>query len=224
MDVAGAFVVPDWPAHPRVRAFVTTRASGDMARPCARRVLADVAPEPPLWMRQVHGARVVDADAEPQLPEADAAVARVQGRVCAVVVADCMPVLFSDAEGVVVGIAHAGWRGLSAGVIGATVSAMQVVPSRVLAWLGPAIGPAAYEVGEDVRKAFAGYEEAFSPARPGHWLLDLYAVARRRLREAGVEQVHGGGFCTYSDSERFFSYRRDRSAERMAALIWLAPG
>ena len=222
MDVAATFVVPDWPAHPRVRAFVTTRASGDMARPGARRILEDVAPEPPLWMRQVHGTKVVDADAHPAFPEADAAVARGRGTVCAVVVADCMPVLLGDTGGRVVGLAHAGWRGLAGGVIEATLDAMSVPSRNVIAWLGPAIGPKAYEVGEEVRRAFAGYESAFTPSRAGHWLLDLYAVARRRLAQKGVERVYGGDFCTYSDSERFFSYRRDRAEERMAALLWLA--
>jgi YfiH family protein len=222
MDVAATLVVPDWPAHPRVRAFATTRASGDMARPSARRILLDVAPEPPVWMRQVHGAKVIDADPRPVFPEADAAVARERGRVCAVVTADCMPVLLSDSEGTAVGIAHAGWRGLAAGVIEATVAAMRVEPPRLLAWLGPAIGPAAYEVGEDVRAAFAGYEVAFQPTRPEHWLLDLYAVARRRLAQVGVERVYGGGFCTHSEGERFFSYRRDKGEERLATLVWLA--
>jgi polyphenol oxidase len=222
MDVAATLVVPDWPAHPRVHAFVTTRASGDMARPSARRVLADVAPEPPVWMRQVHGSNVIDADARPVFPEADGAVARQRGRVCAVVTADCMPVLLSDSEGTAVGVAHAGWRGLAAGVIEATLAAMRLPPGRIIAWLGPAIGPAVYEVGEDVHAAFAGYESAFQPSRPGHWRLDLYEVARRRLAEKGVERVYGGGFCTYSEGERFFSYRRDRAEERMASLVWLA--
>lgn len=222
MDVAATFVVPDWPAHARVRAFVTTRSSGDMARPGARRVLEDVAPEPPLWMRQVHGTKVVDADARPAFPEADAAVARRRGTVCAVLVADCMPVLLCDAGGSVVGLAHAGWRGLAAGVLEATLAAMKVAAGDVIAWLGPAIGPKAYEVGDEVRAAFSGYESALTPARPGHWLLDLYAVARRRLAQNGVERIYGGDFCTYSDRERFFSYRRDRAEERMAALLWLA--
>jgi YfiH family protein len=222
MDVAETFVVPDWPAPPRVRAFVTTRASGDMARPGARRVLDDVVPEPPTWLRQVHGTAVVDADARPQFPEADAAVARGRGTVCAVVVADCMPVLLADAQGTVVGLAHAGWRGLAGGVVEATVAAMEISSSRIIAWLGPAIGPKVYEVGEDVRAALPGHDSAFTPARPGHWRLDLYAVARRRLAQQGVDRVYGGGFCTYSEPDRFFSYRRDRAEERMAALLWLA--
>jgi YfiH family protein len=170
----------------------------------------------------VHGASVVDADARPELPEADASVARAHGTVCAVRMADCMPVLLSDIEGTVVGAAHAGWRGLAAGVLEAAVDAMKASPGKLLAWLGPAIGPKAYEVGEDVRTAFAGFESAFTPTRPGHWRLDLYAVARERLARKGLAGVYGGGFCTYTDSERFYSHRRDRARERMAALIWLA--
>ena len=130
-----------------------------------------------------------------------------------------MPVFFADESGTTVGVAHAGWRGLAAGVLESTLEAMKVDRSKVLAWLGPAIGPNAYEVGEDVRAAFAGYEGAFVPTRPGHWFLDLYAVARQRLK--GVKEIYGGGACTYSDRERYFSYRRDRTRERMAALIWL---
>jgi YfiH family protein len=136
--------------------------------------------------------------------------------------ADCMPVLLAHQGGSVVGIAHAGWRGLAAGVIEATLDAMAVAPQKITAWLGPAIGPRVYEVGDEVRVAFAGHEAAFTPTRPGHWLLDLYAVARARLARKGVRAIDGAGFCTYSDQERFFSYRRDRDSARMAALIWLA--
>ncbi|HEX7052506.1 MAG TPA: peptidoglycan editing factor PgeF [Burkholderiales bacterium] len=221
MEIA-ALLRPEWPAHPRVQALVTTRAAGDARTFGESDFLKRLVPRPPVWLRQVHGARVIDADAPPALAEADAAVARRAGTVCAVRMADCLPVLLADAEGSVVGAAHAGWRGLAAGVIEATVAAMKAPPERLIAWLGPAIGPQSYEVGEDVRAAFADCEGALRAARPGHWLLDLYAVARQRLGRAGVLAVHGGGFCTYRDRERFFSYRRDRSAERMAALIWLA--
>jgi polyphenol oxidase len=218
MDLA-SLIRPEWPAHPRVHALVTTRASGDMVlSPIFEKIL----PAQPVWLKQVHGTTVVDADGCPTLPQADAAVARVAGTVCAVRMADCMPVLFSDAGGALIGAAHAGWRGLAAGVLEATVDAMGTPPGKTLAWLGPAIGPHAYEVGEDVLAAFTGYESAFTPTRPGHWLLDLYAVARRRLAQKGVTRVYGGTCCTYSDSERFFSYRRNRASERMAALIWLA--
>jgi len=139
--------------------------------------------------------------------------------VCVVKVADCMPVLFADEKGTVVGAAHAGWRGLAAGVLEATLDAMRA--SAVHAWMGPAIGPGAYEVGDEVRAAFPGHEAAFKQNRPGHWLMDLYAIARKKLEAKGA-QVHGGGFCTYSEKDRFFSYRRDHGQSRMAAVIWLA--
>jgi YfiH family protein len=132
-----------------------------------------------------------------------------------------MPVLLVDQGATVVGAAHAGWRGLASGVIENTVAAMAVPGKDVIAWLGPAIGPKVYEVGDEVRAVFKE-KDAFSPTRPGHWLLDLYAVARQRLRSCGVERIFGGGYCTYSEPERFYSYRRDRTNGRMAALIWLA--
>jgi YfiH family protein len=207
-------IVPDWPAPARVRALVTTRGSGEPRLPAL-----------PAWLRQVHGAAVVDAAHATSEPEADASVARVPGVVCAVKAADCMPVLLADDAGSVVGAAHAGWRGLCAGVIEATVDEMRVPPQTLLAWLGPAIGPKAYEVGEEVRAAFLARDArsaaAFTPNRPGHWLLDLYAVAQQRLAARGVTRIHGGGFCTYSEPERFPSYRRDGTGERIAAYVWL---
>jgi YfiH family protein len=140
--------------------------------------------------------------------------------------ADCMPVLLADRGGGVVAAVHAGWRGLCAGVIEAALEEMRVAPHEVLAWLGPAIGPKAYEVGDEVREAFllndATAATAFVQSRPGHWLLDLYAVARMRLAARGVASVYGGGYCTFSEKERFFSFRRDRATERMAAVIWIA--
>ena len=221
---------PDWPVPERVRALVTTRSFGDMARGGpGRDEVRKLVPGEPLWLRQVHGAAVADADAVREAdagPQADAAVARGKGTVCAVTIADCMPVFFADAAGTAVGVAHAGWRGLCGGVLEATVGAMGVAPGALVAWLGPAIGARTYEVGDEVRAAFLSRErsaaQAFSATRPGHWLLDLYAAARQRLARTGVRNVLGGGFCTYSDPQRFFSYRRDRTAARMAALIWLA--
>ena len=209
---------PDWPAPERVRAFATTRELGDLKDAAVRRKLRALLPAEPAWLKQVHGARVIELDHE-SLREGDAAVTRTKGVVCGVQMADCMPVLFADDAGTTVAAAHAGWRGLAAGVLEATVAAMRVPPERVHAWLGPAIGPRAYEVGDEVRAAYAGHEVAFTPTRPGHWLLDLYAVARRKL--AGLRSVSGGDFCTCSE-ERFFSYRRDRTASRMGAFIWLA--
>jgi YfiH family protein len=212
---------PDWPAPPAVRALVTTRDFGDLSREEVRRKLRELLPAEPAWLKQVHGNKVVEAESA-ILPEADAAVARKAGSVCVVQAADCMPVLFADEAGTTVAAAHAGWRGLAAGVLEATVDTMGVAPQKLIAWLGPAIGPRVYEVGEDVRTALAKYADAFSPSRPGHWLLDLYAVARHKLQAQGLRAISGGGFCTYSEGERFFSYRRSRTSARMAALIWLA--
>jgi YfiH family protein len=210
---------PDWQAPAAVRAFVTTREFGDLKREDVREKLRALLPVDPAWLRQVHGKQVAQMPIAGSV-DADAAVARGHATVCAVQIADCMPVLFADEAGTTVAAAHAGWRGLAAGVLEATVEAMGVAPDRLLAWLGPAIGPRAYEVGDEVRAAFRGHESAFRPTRPGHWLLDLYAVARAKL--TSLKQVSGGGFCTYSEPRRFFSYRRDRTMERMGAFIWLA--
>jgi len=207
-------VVPDWPAPPKVRALMTTRNTDQAG-------LRALLPAEPAWLRQVHGTRVVRLDQGASNFEADAAVTGTKNQVCAVRAADCMPVLLADEGATVVGAAHAGWRGLSSGVIENTVQAMGTRGERLLAWLGPAIGPKVYEVGDEVRDAFKE-KDAFSATRPGHWLLDLYAVARQRLRSCGVERIYGGGYCTYSEPQRFYSYRRDRTSGRMAALIWLS--
>ena len=218
-------IVPDWPAPARVRGLVTTRALGDMKRSEARARLRRYLPEEPRWLKQVHGVGVVEASGALALTSADASHTRKERTVCAVMIADCMPVLLAHDGGDVVAIAHAGWRGLCAGVIEATVAAMAVPEAHLLAWLGPAIGPADYEVGEEVRAAFierdARAASAFLPTRPGHWRLDLYAVARQRLAARGVTRVFGGGFSTAADSARFFSYRRDKNSARMAAAIWI---
>ena len=227
--MAPEVIFPEWPAPPRVRAFVTTRALGDMRKGAAgRERLRALLPAEPRWLHQVHGIRVQDAHlahAGGAALEGDAFVVRGPGPVCAIQAADCMPVLLAGEAGEAVGLAHAGWRGLAAGVIEATLQAMAVAPQRVLAWLGPAIGPRVYEVGDEVRDAFlardAAAAAAFVAVRPHHWLLDLYAIARQRLARAGVTRVFGGTQCTYSDREQFFSFRRDRTSERMAALAWL---
>jgi YfiH family protein len=220
---------PEWPAPANVHALVTTRAFGDMARGSAARMkLRAEIPQDPVWLRQVHGIAVLDADAERERgiePVADAAITRKRGTVCAVTVADCMPVFMTNAGGTAAGVAHAGWRGLCAGVLEATAAALG--DTDLIAWLGPAIGPRVYEVGPEVREAFVKRERtaeaAFVPsARPGHWLVDLYSVARARLRQCGIGRVYGGDFCTYTDSRRFFSYRLDGTRARMAAAIWLA--
>lgn len=239
-------VLPDWDVPARVRALVTTRAGGvsggahaslNLGLRCGdevgavlenRRRLSALLPASPVWLRQVHGCGVLPATpahAGRAELEADASVTTLPRTVCAVLVADCMPVFLADERGEAVGLAHAGWRGLSAGVIEATVAAFPCAPARLVAWLGPAIGPQSYEVGDEVRAAFVSQDiqatGAFVPTRPGHWLADLYLLARRRLSRCGVERVSGGTFCTYSEPERFFSFRRDRVTGRMAALAWL---
>jgi YfiH family protein len=210
---------PEWPA--RVGALVTTAATGDIASEEGRARLRAELPGEPRWLHQVHGARVVDADRIAGVEKADASLARSPGTVCVVKIADCMPVLFADEESTVVAAAHAGWRGLAGGVLEATIDAMGTPAGKLYAWLGPAIGPRVYEVGEDVRAAIGEPRGAFMPTRPGHWLLDLYAVARARLATMGVRRIYGGGYCTFTERERFFSYRRDHDQRRMAAAVWL---
>lgn len=241
------WLVPDWPAPLRVRAFVTTRvggvstgdyasmnlglSSGDAAENVARNraIVRRVLPGDPVWLAQVHGVDVADLDAPggPERPRADAAVTATPGRVAVVLTADCMPLFFCDRAGRRVAVAHAGWRGMSAGVIESAVRAVAADPADVLAWMGPAIGPDAFEVGPEVKEAFERHDPAahdgFAPGRPGKLMADLYALARRRLRKAGVREVRGGNFCTFSDRARFFSYRRAQQSGRMGAFIWIEP-
>lgn len=241
------WIRPDWPAAASVRAVTTTRSGGVSQGPYACLNLGDHVgddpeavrenrarletalklPATPFWLQQVHGTRVVEAAAIAAPATADAVYARNPGVVCAVLTADCLPVLLCDRAGQRVAAAHAGWRGLAAGVIEAAVAAMQVPARDLLAWLGPAISSAAYSVGEDVRQAFmansAGAETAFGPAEGGRWHADLYMLARQRLAACGVSEVYGGGWCTWKDARRFYSYRRDGTTGRMANLIWLEP-
>jgi YfiH family protein len=247
----GGLPVVTGPAWPGVRYFCTTRAGGVGVAPHdtlnlglraddkpeavaenRRRVRAAVSGEP-LWLRQVHGTTVVDADAPATTGDipADASVTTEPGRVLAIMVADCLPVVISDAQGTVLGAAHAGWRGLAGGVLENTLHAMQAKQpgaSGWRAWVGPGIGPSAFEVGEDVLQAFAADgPEALAlftprPDVPGKWLADLPALASLRLQRAGVAQPVLSGLCTVSDANRFFSYRRDRVTGRMALLAWLS--
>ena len=255
-------ILPDWPAPANVRAAVTTRVGGVSHSPYdsfnlathvgddstavrenrARLRTALALPAEPLWLKQVHGVAVVDAAQDGTEPEADGAFVTQPGAVCAVLTADCLPVLLCNREGTKVAALHAGWRGLAGGVIEAGVKAMGIPGNELLAWLGPAIGPESFEVGPEVRTAFmrppgmaevrktqeqffrqhdAQAAQAFRGASEGKYLADIYQLARLRLQHLGVTAVYGGGFCTVTERARFFSYRRDGVTGRMASLIWL---
>ncbi|MBK7250625.1 MAG: peptidoglycan editing factor PgeF [Gammaproteobacteria bacterium] len=244
---APAWLTPDWPAPPGVRAACTLRTGGVSAAPWdslnlathvgddaaavaenRRRVRAALAlPAEPLWLEQVHGATVCQpsplSGSRPLC--ADSIVVRARGQVCAIQVADCLPVIFATRDGSAVAAAHAGWRGLASGVLEATVRALGCPGGELLAWLGPAIGPAHFEVGDEVRAAFVAWDSqaatAFAANDRGRWQCDLGALARQRLARLGIRAVSGGHWCTYADAARFFSFRRDGRCGRMAALVWL---
>lgn len=251
-ELAAAAIVPDWRAPAGVAALFTLRSGGVSRGPWAgrsgqggfslgaacdddpaavaanRAQLAAALPAAPRWLSQVHGAVVLDAARVAGAPAADASFTDQAGVVCAVMVADCLPVLLADAQGRVVGAAHAGWRGLAAGVIQATAAAMRErlgePEAKLIAWLGPAIGPAAFEVGDEVRAAMLaslpGAGRAFVPRGEGKWLADIFELGRQALASCAIHDVFGGGLCTVSDPDRFYSFRRDRVTGRHAALIW----
>lgn len=248
-DFSPTFIYPDWPAPKNVRALQTTRTGGLSAVPYNsfnlglhvgddpltvlrnRMLLAPYLPSPargqcePVWLTQTHGVKVIDAGLAPCNPQGDACIAKQTGAVCVVMTADCLPVLLCDDHGRIVGVAHAGWRGLCAGVIEAVVASMAVPATSVMAWLGPAIGQQSFEVGEEVRTAFmvqdAHAAAAFAPGTAGKWQADIYQLARLRLNALGITRIYGGDLCTYTDPARFFSYRRDGVTGRMGTFIWL---
>ncbi|MDP1536785.1 MAG: peptidoglycan editing factor PgeF [Burkholderiales bacterium] len=239
---SASFIVPDWPAPPNVHALVTTRAGGVSQPPWDsfnlgdhvgdtptdvaenRRRLRAHLPAEPVWLKQVHGNYCCDAAQAASNAEADASFARAPGVVCAVLTADCLPVLLCDDRGTVVAAAHAGWRGLAAGVIEAAVAAMGVPGERLMAWLGPAIGPMNFEVGGEVREIFVAHDPqaaaAFVARQNGKWLCDITILARQRLATLGVRRLASADYCTVHDAARFYSYRRDGTTGRMASLIW----
>lgn len=241
------FLCADWPAPPGINALTTlrygigassapfdqfnlgSRCGDEAGAVIANRAALESAlalPAAPCWLQQVHGIGVARLGV-PTLgdePEADASVTSEAGVVLAILTADCLPVLFCSDDGQELAAAHAGWRGLAAGVLETTVAAMRCSPQKIMAWLGPAAGPQAYEIGAEVRSAFldhdSGAANAFTPTREQHWRVDLYALARQRLAAAGVTRIYGGGLCTISDPTRFFSHRRDARTGRIASLIW----
>ena len=244
MNLLENCLIPDWPAPNNVRTLQTTRNGGTSAAPYAsfnlgdhvgdvplavernRMLLQPLLPSEPVWLKQVHGTVVADAGNAACWPQADACITSHPGAVCVVMTADCLPVLLCDDQGSVVGAAHAGWRGLCDGVIEQTVRAMNVPPQNLMAWLGPAIGPQAFEVGEEVRTAFVAQQPeaaaAFVPGDKNKWFADIYQLAGLRLGALGITRIYGGGLCTYADQKRFFSYRRDGTTGRMGTFIWIA--
>ena len=242
-----SWLEPEWPAPPGVRALSTFRSGGASTARYAslnlgdhvgdslqavgenrRRVKAAAElPAEPAWLTQVHGTNVAELGASGPVGPADAAFTQRRGQVCAILTADCLPILLAADSGDWVAAAHAGWRGLAGGVIEATVQALPVARERLMAWLGPSIGPKHFEVGAEVREALVkgdlGAEAAFLPNARGRFMADLNALARRRLAALGVNRIYGGGHCTYADGDRYFSHRRDGVTGRQATLIWLAP-
>ena len=247
------FLRPDWPAPSQVRAASTTRQGGVSLSPFDSFNLAGhVGDEPaavaanrqqlhkalslptePYWLSQIHGITVVNLDDDPGgLPEADASITSSANTICAVLTADCLPVLFCDQAGTQVAAAHAGWRGLAAGVLEATVAGFTAPSDQIMAWMGPAIGPQAFEVGDEVRQAFCDVDsaaaEAFvavpSEANGKKWLADVYRLARQRLAAVGVTNSYGSGHCTYTEAKDFYSFRRDGKTGRMASLVWIEGG
>lgn len=242
--LSARLIVPDWPAPPQVHALQTTRQGGYSQPPydslnlgmhvgddalmvaSNRHILAARLPSEPVWLEQAHGKQVVWAEQAGCQPRADACVTQCRGAVCAVMTADCLPILLCDRVGSRVGAVHAGWRGLVAGVIEAAIAALDVPGAELLAWLGPAIGPQAFEVGEEVRAAFLAQDPAaalaFQSRGQGQYLADIYQLARQRMHALGVSAIFGGDGCTYHEPSRFYSYRRDGVTGRMASMIWLA--
>lgn len=235
----------DWPAPAHIRAGTSLRTGGTSRPPYAslnlalhvgddpKRVMANRVklinelglPAEPFWLEQVHSVTVAGATDQAAVVTADAAYSHRAGVVCVVMTADCLPVLLTNRQGSIVAAAHAGWRGLAGGILEATLAQADLAPDQTLAWLGPAIGPAVYEVGEEVRQAFLQQpmhdDGAFVAHAPGKLLMDMYTLARQRLQAVGVEAIYGGGHCTYSQADMFYSYRRDGQTGRMASLIWM---
>lgn len=235
------FIIPDWPAPANVKSIQTTRLGGYSVAPYEslnlgshveddalavaknRHLLNDYLPSEPVWLNQVHGVDVIDAAKSLCVQEADASFSTDKNVVCVTMTADCLPVLLCNQQGTAVASIHAGWRSLCDGVIETTIQSMGHEPEDLMAWLGPAIGPDAFEVGAEVREAFIAKdsqaERAFK-ASGDKWLGDLYFIAKQRLNKQGVVEIYGGGECTYSNPSRYFSFRRDGLTGRMATMIW----
>lgn len=239
-------ITPDWPAPANITALTTTRSGGTSVPPFHsfnlaahvgddqqavmnnRQLLRQhfALPSEPFWLNQVHANTMARFALQGRIPEADGSYTDNVGEVCAVLTADCLPVLFCDRTGSQVAAAHAGWRGLHNGILEQAVAVFRSAPRDIMAWLGPAIGPETFEVGTEVYQAFTEQSPdsiaAFTRVSTQHWLADIYQLARLRLQACGVEAIFGGGFCTYQDEQRFYSYRRNSQTGRMASLIWIS--
>jgi polyphenol oxidase len=246
MSTSASWIPANWPAPSQIRAGTSTRRGGVSSAPYAEFNLAVHVgdsrsavshnrqhlsrllklPSEPCWLDQYHSAVVIDPAAEPDTRHADGAWTDRVDTVCAVLTADCLPLLLCNSAGTEIAAVHCGWRGLAGGIIASALARMYSPPTDLLAWLGPAIGPAHYEIDQSVYTAFqpqlSRTDSVFQATRPGHWRLDLYAAAKQLLHAAGLRSIYGGERCTYRDSDRFYSYRRDGETGRMASLIWIA--
>ncbi|MBS0351243.1 MAG: peptidoglycan editing factor PgeF [Proteobacteria bacterium] len=224
-----SFLIPEWPAPAHIKALVTTRDTGDMAKTTNNRELLSQHlkfKNKPVWLEQIHSNQVVNLDMASTTLKADASFTKKPESICVVLTADCLPVLITNRQGNAVAAIHAGWRGLQAGIIDETIAQLKVAPADLLAWLGPAIGPDHFEVGAEVRELYISknpdFDSCFTSNDNGRYLADLYKLARINLQYCGVNQVFGGGLCTYCEPKRFYSYRREKSDYgRMASLIWM---
>lgn len=222
------YIKANWPAHPRIRAY-TTLKDGWCGSKSKRKELSKLLtlPSDPVWLNQQHTANAIDiSNIIEKEPVADASFTNKANQVCAVITADCLPILLTDKEATHVVAIHAGWRGLSQGIIEQTIAALSLAPQEIIAWLGPAIGPKKYEVGDDVYEAFTRKHpesaRGFYALKSHKWLADLYTLAKIRLNEQGVLEVYGGDFCTYTQKDMFYSYRREKEhTGHMATLIWI---
>lgn len=239
-------ITPNWPVVQKIKAFTTTRYGGVSLPPydnfnlathvgddlqsvlCNRQRLRDtlLLPSEPVWLSQIHSTQVVELPlSENEIPQADAVYTQQRQQICAIMTADCLPVLFYSTKGGEVAAAHAGWRGLCNGILENTLACFQAAPQDIIAWLGPAIGPNAFEVGAEVRHQFMQHfpeaKKAFIAKQDGKFLADIYLLARQRLQYAGIQQIYGGDYCTMNNQHLFFSYRRQKQTGRMVSLIWL---
>lgn len=241
------FIYPDWPAPPNIKALSTTRIGGHSLAPYdefnlgahvgddtdavqknrKQLIVSQQLPASPYWLNQTHSTHVINSTEWQQDIEADAMISTIHNHICTIMTADCLPILLCNTQGDIIAALHAGWRGLAAGILENTINKFGDEPKNLMVWLGPAIGPTQFEVGEDVYKVFTTHspqaQNAFQQTDASHYLANIYCLAKQRLNALGVKQIFGGDFCTVTEQQRFFSYRRDGITGRMASMIWIEP-